>query len=306
MNRMTIRIVNGALVVLCCFLAARTIATVTGEALAPPSEMGAVIPAGIAAPPQSWEERQKILDRNLFRSQEDPDAAQALAQQEDYEETQLPLRLLGTAAAGDPALARAAVEDLETRTHQVVQVGDVLKDRAQVIRIERRRLVLQNGPRREELSLADEEGDTNPRPVALRGARPSRTPVTPDRRSLAARAAARAAEIQRLGENRFALPRSDVESVANNPAALFSQARILPKYEEGEMVGVQLNAIKPGSIFEQIGIENGDTITEFNGIQVTGQQESAEVLRELTQATQFDVTVTGQNGQTRQLRYEIR
>ena len=67
-----------------------------------------------------------------------------------------------------------------------------------------------------------------------------------------------------------------MDSVANNPAALFSQARILPKYENGQMVGVQVNAIKAGSLFQQIGLQDGDTITEFNGIQVTGQQESTQ------------------------------
>ena len=34
------------------------------------------------------------------------------------------------------------------------------------------------------------------------------------------------------------------------------------------MVGVQVNAIKPGSLFEQIGLQNGDMITEFNGIPI--------------------------------------
>ena len=72
------------------------------------------------------------------------------------------------------------------------------------------------------------------------------------------------------------------------------------------MVGVQLNSIKPGSLFEQIGIRDGDTITEFNGIQVTGQQESTQVLRELTEAEEFDVIVTGADGSTRPLHYELR
>jgi general secretion pathway protein C len=116
------------------------------------------------------------------------------------------------------------------------------------------------------------------------------------------------ANIRQLGKDRFSVPRADVESMANNPAALFSQARILPKYhqETGEMMGVQLNSIKAGSLFEQIGIQEGDTITEFNGIQVTGQQESAQVLRELTEAEEFDVSVTSASGETRRLRYELR
>lgn len=297
MNRVLIRVANVALLVLCCFLVARMIAAVAWDLVLPEDSVAAAPPPRGQKATPTWDERQAILSRNLFNVSTLAGAAAPIAEEESYEETKLPLRLLGTVASEDPRLAKAAVEDLETRVHQVVRVGDRLKDRAEVLRIERRRIVLQNGPRREELALSEDEGST-PRPVASRApARPARRTVTPARSAL---------DIQRLGENRFALPREDVDSVADNPAALFSQARILPKYEEGEMVGVQLNAIKPGSLFEQIGIQNGDVITELNGIRVTGQQESAEVLRELSQAGQFNVTVTGQDGETRQLSFEPR
>ena len=297
MNRVLIRIANVALLVLCCFLAARMIAAVAWDLVLPEASVAAAPPPRGQEATPTWDERQAILSRNLFNVSTLAGAAAPIAEEESYEETKLPLRLLGTVASEDPRLAKAAVEDLETRAHQVVRVGDRLKDRAEVLRIERRRIVLQNGPRREELALSEDEG-APPRPVASRApARTARRTVTPARSAL---------DIQRLGENRFALPREDVDSVADNPAALFSQARILPKYEEGEMVGVQLNAIKPGSLFEQIGIQNGDVITELNGIRVTGQQESAEVLRELSQANQFNVTVTGQDGETRQLSFEPR
>jgi type II secretory pathway component PulC len=68
---------------------------------------------------------------------------------------------------------------------------------------------------------------------------------------------------------------------------------------------VQLNAIKAGSMFESIGIQNGDTIRELNGIRVTSQQDSAAVLRELTEAKEFSVVVLGADGQERTLTYEI-
>jgi general secretion pathway protein C len=295
MNRTWILVANGALLVLCCFLAARILASVAGEVLAP--EAGAV-----AAPPPSgrtvastWQDRQVILDRNLFNvSTLAPRAAEA-PEDEHYEQTQLPLELLGTVAAADQAMAWAAVLDRETRQHLVVRVGDRLKDRAEVVRIDRRRLVLDNAGSREELAIA--EGDET---------RTARAPSRPaPRRRVADRSRGPSVDVERLARNRFAVPRDDVESLAANPAALFSQARILPKYQDGQMVGVQLNAIKEGSLFSEIGIQDGDVINEINGIEVTGQQESAQVLRELTEATEFNVTVTGSDGQRRVYQYEV-
>jgi len=296
MNRTGILIANGALLVLCCFLAARVLAAVGAEFLAPPPEEETALSQQADPTRQGAHDPQAILRRNLFKvSTIGPRLVDD--DEEVYEETQLPLRLLGTAALADATRSWAAVEDLQTREHLIVRLSDQLKGRAQVIRIDRRRIVLQNGPRREELRL--EEGPTTGQPPQSARSYPSRPSPA------AARGSDLRPNVRRLGDNRFSVRRADVESVANNPAALFSQARILPKYEDGEMIGVQLNSIKAGSLFEEIGIQDGDTITEFNGIQVTGQQQSAQVLRELTEAREFDVSVTGADGETRRLQYEL-
>jgi general secretion pathway protein C len=295
MSRTGILIANGALIVICCFLAARILAAVAADLLAPPAAEATALTERVDPTRQGANDPQVILHRNLFKvSTLGP---QPVVDDEVYEKTSLPLRLLGTAALADAARSWAAVEDLDTREHLVVQIDDQLKGRARVIRIERRRIVLQNGPRREELGLEEGPSRAEPRRSA-RSARSRRT-------SRAARGNDIKANIRRLGENRYSLPREDVEAAANNPAALFSQARILPKYQDGEMIGVQMNSIKAGSVFEQIGIQDGDTITEFNGIQVTGPQQSAQVLRELTEATEFDVSVTGAGGETRRLQYKL-
>ena len=299
MNRTLILFANGALVVLCCFLAARIIAAVAGEALATEETATAAAGPRAVAARRSWDDRQAILQRNLFKSE--LGAVAAVPEEENLPATKLNFVLLGTAAGEDPALSWAAVEDRDARRHIVVRVGDRLKDRAEVVRIERRRIVLQNGGRREELALADDQpAEARPRRAARAQRRARPTAANSPRRNPQPRRA-----VEQLAENRFALPRQEVESAANNPAALFSQARILPKYEDGEMVGVQLNAIKPGSIFEQIGIQDGDVITQINGIQVTGQQESAQVIRELSQSTEFDVSVVGPDGEPKELHYEV-
>jgi general secretion pathway protein C len=294
MNRTAILTANGALIVLCCFLAARILTAVAADLLAPPPAEATALTERVDPARGGANDPQVILRRNLFKvSTLGPPAD---FDEKVYEKTNLPLRLLGTAALADTSRSWAAVEDLESREHLVVKIDDQLKGRARVIRIDRRRIVLQNGPRQEELGLEEAPPQTPPRSSVRRTRRTSRTARGNDIK----------ANIRRLGENRYSVPREDVESVANNPAALFSQARILPKYEDGEMVGVQMNSIKAGSVFEQIGIEDGDTITEFNGIQVTGPQQSAQLLRELTESRVFDVSVIGADGQTRRLQYELR
>ena len=65
---------------------------------------------------------------------------------------------------------------------------------------------------------------------------------------------------------------------------------------DGEFIGVEVSAIKPGSLFERAGLESGDVITELNGIEIDSPAKSAAVLQEFARATEFTVTVEGADG----------
>ncbi len=275
MKRVLILSANVALVFLGCWLTAGIVEdivvflTPTGIELEP----GA---AGAADSPRGPADRQVILTRNLFNVST---LSPAAVEDEDiaYEKTKLPLRLLGTAAAPDAALSWAAIEDLETKAHHVVRVDQEIKGGARVLKIERRRIVLMNAGRPETLDL---EGDTTATP------RTAQANSRPNARG----------NLQRLAENRFAVDRGEVQNLATNPSALFSQARILPKYEGGQMVGVQVSGIKPGSLFEQAGLQNGDTITEVNGQPVNGPEGAPALFQKLTQGGPIEIGGVGPDG----------
>lgn len=291
MSRIAIWVLNGALFVLCCFLTANLVNGWLGEWVAGPPAAPPPARALEARPARTWSDREVILKRNLFQVStllpSESAAEEAAAAAEQLEATKLPLKLLGTVAASQPTLAWAAVEDTQGHSQIVVRVNDSLLDRATVLRIDRRRIVLQNGAKREELALDETD--------LAAGIPEPRSAGNGDLRE----------RIQRVSENHFEVQRDDVEKAVRNPAELFSQARILPKYENGQMTGVQLNSIQPGSLFEQIGIRNGDVITQVNGIVVSSPQDSAALLNELTSANQFQVGVVGADGQTRTLSYTV-
>lgn len=291
MGRIAVWLANLALGILCCWLAAQ-IGLRLLDALLVPAPTPSVQPesASSEAPAPAAPDRSVIVSRNLFKVSTVADVPPPVSEEEELEATKLPLRLLGTAASPTETGSWAAVEDLETHKHQVVRVHDPLKS-AKVVRIERRRIVLENGTRREELALEDEQ----PAGGVVRASFVP-PPVSQD---LAGR-------VQKLADNRFAVSRDEVQQAARNPATLFQQARILPKYENGQMVGVQLNAIKPGSMFEQVGLRSGDTITSFNGVTIDNPEASASLLQELGSARRFDVGVKRADGSEDQITYEFR
>jgi general secretion pathway protein C len=275
---------NAALLTLGCFLVANTANTVFAALLTPSPAERAPAPAPEPPAGRSWSDRQKILERNLFKASLLA-PARPVEVDEDLQATQLPLGLLGTVASPDPQLSWAAIEDKETREHLVLRMQDDVKDgKATVVRIERKRVVLSENGELRELVLAENRG-VPPMPKMSASKRPSRKSRAARRRSARNRSPVRPHE-----------PPPSLEEVIRNPAQLFSQARILPKYEDGEMVGVQVSAIQSGSLFEEAGIKDGDVITELNGIKINSPEESATILRELSNAEELAITIRGEDG----------
>lgn len=295
---------NGVLFVLTCYIVADTTNEVFAALLTPEPVEVAAQSADSTRRERAWSEREVILDRNLFNASLLAPAGSPEPEpppEEDLAATKLPLKLLGTAAAIPSDGSWAAVVDESERRTLIVGVGDSL-NKATVKAIERRRLVLSEGGNLRELVLDEDDGTAiSPNRALLTNssgrsrARPSRTRTpTPAPE-----------KVTRLDHDSFRVDRDDIEEVIENPTNLFSQARILPKYDGGEMVGLQVNAIKPGSLFEDIGIENGDVITKLNGISIDNPQESAKVLTEFSSAENFTVDVERQDGSSDTLEFNI-
>ena len=275
---------NSVLFALCCLFAANTVNAMIGSALGVASDEAAAPTETALASAPSWEERQVILGRNLFNaSLLAPAGAAEIA--ENLEATRLPLTLLGTVSALEPANAWAAIEERDTHANRIVRVNDELRPGVNVLRIERRRVVLMENGSPRELALAEDEitlASSAP-PIGPAGAgRPRRafTPASPPGGT----------QPGGIPPGAPGSPTSDPNSI-RNPATLFSQARILPKYVDGQMVGVQVSAIKPGSLFETIGIKNGCVIKELNGIKIDSPEQSAKILLEFVDAKRFDIVV---------------
>jgi len=276
---------NSVLFALCCFFAANTVNAMIGSALGVASDEAAAPTETALASAPSWEERQVILGRNLFNaSLLAPAGGAEIA--EDLEATRLPLTLLGTVSALEPENAWAAIEERDTHANRIVKVNDELRPGVNVLRIERRRVVLMENGSPRELVLAEDE-------ITLASAAPP-APGTgvprPRRAFLPAQNTPPGAQSGGIPPGAPDSPTGDPDNI-RNPATLFSQARILPKYVDGQMVGVQVNAIKPGSLFETIGIKNGCVIKELNGIKIDSPEQSAKILLEFVDAKKFDLVV---------------
>jgi type II secretion system protein C len=295
MVRYGVWLANTALFVICCSLVADTANAIITAWLTQSPTASVESDPGLRSQNRTWAERQVIVDRNLFHSGElSAKAPEPEPIDEELEETSLPLKLWGTIASQNPELAWASVEMLNTRETGAFQVGDPI-DSATLVGIERRRVVLlENGSRRG-LSLDDEmpaavpkrpDNRRNPRSAAARS-RPRTRAAT--RRPSSAR---RKQEVVQ----RVEIEPEEVQAAIDNPASIYSQARILPQLaDDGSIAGLQISGIQPGSVFEQAGILEGEVITEINGVAI-GDGDATQILSALTDQGEVPVKVRGEDG----------
>ena len=110
--------------------------------------------------------------------------------------------------------------------------------------------------------------------------------------------------IKKIGEDRYVIAREEVDKQLSNLNVLATQARIVPHFEGGQGAGFKLFAIRPGSLYSMIGIQNGDVIKQINGDMINSPDKALEAYARLKNSNNIVIDVV-RNGQKKTLTYNI-
>lgn len=201
------------------------------------------------------------------------------------------LQLLGTGSRGDKAFA--VVEDAKTKIQKILIVGDKVDD-AEVVDIGWRHMVLRRAGQEELLVVPPNLGGDG-------SATASTTAVS----NAAASAADGDQQIRKIGDDRYLVAQAEVEHSMSNLSELFTQMRAVPNMQDGKTNGFRLFAIRSGSLFQKIGLQNNDVVQRINGIELNDPGKAMSLFQDLQGETKLSVDVV-RGGETRTLSYEIR
>jgi len=98
-------------------------------------------------------------------------------------------------------------------------------------------------------------------------------------------------ELKKLGPGRFEAKRAEVANTMQNPAQLFAQMRALPHFVNGKTDGFSISNVAAGSVFEQLGLQNGDLLTEIDGKPVTNPMQAMGLMTAVQTASSIDLTI---------------
>lgn len=183
-----------------------------------------------------------------------------------------PLTLVGTFVGPD---SEAIIEDSKQKEQDVFSVGDTIFDDATLVKVLTDRVEIKRDGKIEILTLDDGSG--------LGG------------------------DTTSGGESdeSFTVDESELDNALENLPLLLTQARAVPYFKDGKAIGLRLFAIKNGSLYEKVGLRNGDILKSLNGNSLGDISQAMKLFERLKEERNISLQLE-RNRVTKTFRYTIR
>ncbi len=127
--------------------------------------------------------------------------------------------------------------------------------------------------------------------VAKSKAPTKKRPTRRSRRKSAKLPAELAAKIHKVSDTEFNIERSVVDEILNKQAELMRNTRMRPVKDGDKVVGLKLSRVRPGTLFDVLGLKNGDQLTSINGFELTDPQKALEAYGRLRTADRLSLQI---------------
>jgi general secretion pathway protein C len=203
--------------------------------------------------------------------------------------SRLRFKLLGTLISKDPEWSMASLQDEALNRSVTVMPGSRL-GLAEVLTIERWKVTVLNEGQREVIDMS-----------AIETSQPTPTSTLP---TAARQANAPSSGVTKLDDNSYEISRTTIDRALSNTAQVMMSVRSSPSFKNGAFVGFKLQSIRPDSLLNDIGIQNGDVIQRINGFEISTPQRALELYSTFQNASRVDIELE-RAGQTIRKSYRI-
>ncbi|MAE72931.1 MAG: hypothetical protein CL675_02465 [Bdellovibrionaceae bacterium] len=206
----------------------------------------------------------------------------------------LPIRLVGTIVHANPKLSVATLGPRGRGETKPYFIGDRFKNDAELLKVERRRVIIRNlrNQRTEFIEIPKDAKIT----FGLKSAPEPVTEQAPKKNGI----------VTQTSEYEFSLPREEVLKQTQNLSGLLSQARVVRNIgSDGSVRGFKFSSIKPGSLFEQLGLKVGDVILGVNGEDINSPAQGMSAYNALKDDSNIKLNIL-RNGREEEVNYTVR
>ena len=234
-----------------------------------------------------------ILERNIFNSKPifvpPPTASVTNVAPVREEKPPVPVKLIGTVAGSD-TYSYAIIEDPFQKTHKIFKKNDTIAPGVKLLNILRNRITISRDGKKEDIEPGGQDTpfQAQPRPPM------QPAPVSPP-----------SSEASQPMPSTMIVDREVVEEATQDMNKLLTQARLAPNFTGGTADGFRIFSIVPNSLFEKVGLRNGDILHSINGVELKDPEKAFQVYQLLKDSDKFAIDLM-RAGQKLTLNYEVR
>ena len=236
---------------------------------------------------------QEIVSRDIFNIAPPPAEPVHVVEKID-----LHLDLIGVsmATAGKPPFAIIADH---IGQQNVYSLGEMIENAGKLVEVDPDKVFIDHSGKKVALDLPKNE-----MPGPVEGVQPTEPPVVDDSADADSDAEPYDPNVEDLGDNRYKIPKDTLDHSVGNLSQTLTEIRAIPNIQNGKTNGFALSEIEPGSVFDEMGLEEGDILHSINGQPMTDPSMAMQMMSQLRNATQISIQVL-RDGHPTTLTYQI-
>jgi general secretion pathway protein C len=255
----------------------------------------------MAPPEPPSKDGSPLVERNMFCSSCEAKPAGgvepvASVANGEATRTSLPLALVATNVSTDAESSFASIMNTQTTHKGAYWLGQTIPGAGRIESIAGRHVDFVNVAtgRLERIVFSDAPTTSAPSSHSVSRAAP------PPRDAFEAKLES---GVRDLGNNRYELDRSLVDEVTRNPT-MVKGGFARPAVKDGQMIGMRISAVRPGSAYDRLGLKNGDILRSVNGFDLTTPDKMLEAYTKLRTASSLALQID-RRGEPVQLHYKV-
>lgn len=111
--------------------------------------------------------------------------------------------------------------------------------------------------------------------------------------------------IQKVGEKEYILNQRKVQEALNTPEQILTDARLLPNIRDSRQEGFTLSEVRPGGLYDSLGLRNGDVLLKINRLEISSPDVAMQAMSALKGMDMVNLDII-RNGEKMTMTYQIR
>lgn len=192
--------------------------------------------------------------------------------------------LIGT-VVGPRALSYAIFKDA-SGLQEVFKIGDPVFDIGRLDRVQREKVVIRKAGKTVEILLED---------VKVKEVKQTASSTGPLSSSFA----------QKIGRATYMVDQARLQQAIANPGQMMTDARLKPNIVNGREEGFVLSEVKPGGVYQSLGLQDGDVLLRINEYDISNPERALQAFTALKGMDRVQVDLV-RSGSRMTMTYQIK